>query len=157
MCCGDGCRHRCGGQRHHAEATGGECTSRPSLSRQNNKSWKKKITPRVATCAGSCCPITDRKDAVLGDKRYHKVYACDEFPFQSTMQGTWVSVERLNSPGAYACSVRPAWYVRNTEDGGQLAAFYGTERILAVDGNRRKTTLDYFYVEAYVPGQNPQH
>jgi hypothetical protein len=63
----------------------------------------------------------------------------------------------VNSPDSYSYSIRPVWHKRNTEDGIQLGAFYGTQRILGEDGNRRTTTHDYFYVEAYVPGQNPQH
>lgn len=99
----------------------------------------------------------DRKETELGDPRRHKVYQCDESPFQSTVQGAWVSVERVSSPDAYAYSVRPVWHKRNTEDGIRLGFFYGTQRILGEDGNNRKNTYDYFCVEAHVPGRNPQH
>lgn len=97
----------------------------------------------------------DRKDPTLGDKRWNKVYNCDEFPFQSTMQGTWVSVERVNSPDAFAYSIRPVWHKHNTDDGVRLGTFYGTQCILAENGGTRNITYDYWYVEAHVPGQNP--
>ncbi|MFB9964331.1 LamG-like jellyroll fold domain-containing protein [Sinosporangium siamense] len=125
------------------------------LSRQNNKTWKRKNNEKSREICRTLFTDYDRRDAELGDSKYHKVYQCDEFPFQSTMQGTWVSVERVNSPDNFAYSVRPVWHKRNTEDGIQLGAFYGTQRILAEDGVRRRVKFDQFYVEAYVPGQNP--
>ncbi|MGP3913809.1 LamG-like jellyroll fold domain-containing protein [Nonomuraea sp. 10N515B] len=126
------------------------------LERQNNGTWRKKNNEKSANLCRILWPDDyKRKDPVLGDKRWQKVYNCDEFPFQSTMQGTWVSVERLNSPDAYAYSIRFVWHKHNTDDGARLGTFYGSQRILAVDGNMRKKTYDLWWVEAHVPGQNP--
>lgn len=125
------------------------------LTRQVNKTWKRKNNDKSRDLCRKLFSDYDRKNAELGDAKHKKVYQCDEFPFQSIMQGTWVSVERVNSPDAYAYSIRPVWHVSNREDGSQLGAFYGTQRILGVDGNRRTVSLDLFYVEAYVPGRNP--
>ncbi|MDA0638794.1 Ig-like domain-containing protein [Nonomuraea sp. MCN248] len=126
-----------------------------SLSRNVNRDWKRKNNTKSRNMCRLLFKDYDRRDAELGKGEKHKVYECDEFPFQSTMQGTWVSVERVNSPDAYAYSIRPVWWKRNTEDGIRLGAFYGSQRILGEDGTRRKTTYDHFWVEAYVPGQNP--
>ncbi|WP_156325368.1 NucA/NucB deoxyribonuclease domain-containing protein [Nonomuraea sp. SBT364] len=125
------------------------------LTRQNNKEWKRKNNEKTRTLCRNLFKDYDRTDPILGDKRYHKVYNCDEFPFQSTMEGTWVSVERLNSPDAYAYSVRPVWRTHNTDDGKRLGTFYGTQRILAENGGTRKITYDHWFVEAHVPGRNP--
>ncbi|MEV4889208.1 Ig-like domain-containing protein, partial [Nonomuraea sp. NPDC055795] len=127
----------------------------PPLRRNMNKDWKRKNNEKSRNICRMLFPDYDRKDAELGDKRYHKVYQCDEFPFQSTMEGSWVSVERLNTPDRYLYSVRPVWHKSNFDDGVMLGVFYGNNRVIGEDGGNRKDALDVFYVEAYVPGQNP--
>ncbi|QYC45144.1 Chitinase A1 precursor [Nonomuraea coxensis DSM 45129] len=122
------------------------------LTRNVNDTWKDNNNGKSARLCRALFPDYDRKDAVLGDKKNHKVYNCDEFPFQSTMQGSWTGANNGKMKDFKRFSIRPVWHVHNNEDGNNLAKFYSTQRILGEDGDLRNETYDRFLVRAIVPG-----
>ncbi|WP_428981588.1 NucA/NucB deoxyribonuclease domain-containing protein [Nonomuraea composti] len=84
-----------------------------------------------------------------------RVYECDEFPFESTIQGAWTSAEGQNRPEKRAFSIRPVYWRNNGNDGLQLRTFYELNRVLGVDRDTRKTEYDPFRVDPKVPQAPP--
>ncbi|MEU4537067.1 DNRLRE domain-containing protein [Streptosporangium sp. NPDC023825] len=138
----------------------------PPLTRNVRKYWKKKNNTKVRALCRALFRDFDRKDPVLGKPAKidgvevpaadRRVYECDEYPFESTMQGAWTSVERIKgTPEHGRYSVRPVWWQNNGADGRQLGVFYRDSRILGIDGKKRDIITDQFSVEAIAPGRQP--
>ncbi|MFC4534682.1 DUF4082 domain-containing protein [Sphaerisporangium dianthi] len=138
------------------------------LVRSVDKKWNEKNNDKVRDiCRNNFKEYDATVDPVLGKPattgnppipvpvNQRKVYECDEFPFESTMQGAWTSAERINRPEARNFSVRPVWWKNNGNDGQRLRLFYEYNRILGVDRNNRKTEYDLFLVDPQVPQAPP--
>ncbi len=112
------------------------------LVRSVDKKWNEKNTDKVRDiCRNNFREYDATADPVLGKPgtrgkppvpippNRQKVYECDAFPFESTMQGAWTSAERINQPDSRDFSVRPLWWSNNGNDGQQLRLLEHSGRI----------------------------
>ncbi|NUW43282.1 LamG-like jellyroll fold domain-containing protein [Nonomuraea rhodomycinica] len=132
----------------------------PGLVRTARAYWKEKNNEKVRKLCRILFSDFDRKDAVLGKPATDKdgnpaadrrVYECDEYPFESTIQGAWTSRNRSEQDGL-RYSIRPVYWRNNGRDGSQLGSFYNDNRVLGVDGKERQNEQDRFFVDVKVPG-----
>ncbi|WP_157248887.1 DNRLRE domain-containing protein [Nonomuraea typhae] len=137
------------------------------LVRSVNETWNAKNNNKVRKQCKDLYPEYTTTNAEIGKPgttgnppvpipaKDRRVYECDEFPFESTIQGAWTSAEGKDQPQNRNYSIRPVYWRNNGDDGRLLRLFYELNRVLAVDGNTRKTEYDKFKVDPRVPQAPP--
>jgi hypothetical protein len=137
------------------------------LIRSVDEKWNTKNNNKVRDLCRNLFAEYDTKNAEIGKPatvgnppvpvpaKDRRVYECDEFPFESTIQGAWTSAEGQNRPEKRAFSIRPVYWRNNGNDGLQLRTFYELNRVLGVDRDTRKTEYDPFRVDPKVPQAPP--